>query len=113
MTGPFAETMTGDLLIWATILAMAVGTWATRIGGFWLMRFVPEGGFVARALQHLPGALVIAILAPYALEKPVMQGDWSAPVAILAALAISRLGLSAIFSVFGAVGVVAVLRLVL
>jgi len=87
---------------------MAVVTWLTRIGGYWLMRLVPQGGSVKRGLDHLPGALVAAILAPIALD-----GGWAAPVAILAAMAIGRADLSAIFAVFGAVGVVALLRLVI
>jgi uncharacterized membrane protein len=97
-----------EMHVWLTISGMAVGTLLTRIGGFWLMRLVPEGGFVSRALSHLPGALVISILAPYALD-----GDWSAPVAILVAVAVGRLGLSAIFAVFGACALVAFLRLVI
>ena len=92
--------------VWLTIAGMAIGTLLTRIGGFWLMRLVPEGGFISRALNHLPGALVISILAPYALD-----GGWSAPVAILVALVVGRLGLSAIYAVFGACALVAILRL--
>jgi uncharacterized membrane protein len=100
--------MSEAMIVWLAIGGMALGTLATRIGGFWLMRLVPEGGFVARSLHHLPGALVVSILAPYALE-----GGWSAPLAIAIALIVGRLGLSAIIAVFGAVGVVALLRFVL
>ena len=96
-----------DLLVWLAIVAMAVVTWLTRIGGFWLMRLVPEGGLVRRGLDHLPGSLVVAILSPIALE-----GGWAPTVAILAAVAIGRLGASAMIAVFGAVGLVAAIRLV-
>lgn len=51
-----------DTLVWCAIAGMAVVTWITRIGGFWLMRLVPEGGMVRRGLDHLPGALVVSIL---------------------------------------------------
>lgn len=97
-----------EVLAWAAIICMAVATWLTRIGGFWLMRLVPEGGFIDRSLGHLPGCLVVAILAPFAVS-----GDWGAPAAILAAVLIGRLGLSAIVAVFGAMGLVALLRLLL
>jgi len=99
--------VSGDVLVWLAILAMAVVTWLTRIGGFWLMRLVPEGGFVRRGLDHLPGSLVVAILSPIALE-----GGWAPTVAILAAVLIGRTGASAMIAVFGAVGIVAAIRLV-
>lgn len=98
--------MNEDTLIWIAIAVMAAVTWFTRIGGYWLMRLVPQSGAVKRGLDTLPGALVVAILAPMALN-----GGWAAPTAILAAIVIGRAGLSAIFAVFGAVGVVALLRL--
>ncbi len=100
--------MTDDALVWLAIAAMAVVTWLTRIGGFWLMRLLPEGGLVKRSLDHLPGALVVAILAPIALE-----GGWAPTVAIIAAIGLGRLGASAMIAVFGSVGLVALIRLLL
>ena len=38
--------MTEDLHTVAAILVMALVTYLTRVGGFWLMRLVPEVGFV-------------------------------------------------------------------
>lgn len=99
--------MDEDTLVWVTIAAMAIVTWLTRIGGYWLMWLVPQSGAVKRGLDYLPGALVVSILAPIALD-----GGWAAPVAIVVTIIIGRAGLSAIFAVFGAVGVVALLRLV-
>lgn len=98
--------MSEEALVWLAILAMAFVTWLTRIGGFWLMRLVPEGGAVRRGLDHLPGSLVVAILAPIAL-----QGGWAPTVAILAAVLIGRTGASAMIAVFGSVGMVAAIRL--
>jgi uncharacterized membrane protein len=97
--------MSPEIQTVAAILVMAVVTYLTRVGGFWLMILVPEGGFVRRWLHHLPGAVVIAILAPMALE-----GGWGAPVAIAAAVAMAMLRLSALIATFGAVALVAVLR---
>lgn len=96
-----------EALVWSAILAMAFVTWLTRVGGFWLMRLVPEGGFIRRALDHLPGALVVAILSPIALE-----GGWAPTVCIAAAVLIGRAGASALIAVFGSVAVVALIRLV-
>jgi uncharacterized membrane protein len=96
-----------DALVWLSILAMAVATWITRISGFWLMGLVPEGGFVRRALNHLPGALVVSILAPI-----VLDGGWAAAVAIAVAVAILRAGITAMFALFGALAAVALIRLV-
>lgn len=87
------------------ILVMALVTYLTRVGGFWLMGLVPEGGFVRRWLHHLPGAVVIAILAPMALE-----GGWAATLAIATAVTMGMLRQSAVIAIFGAVALVAVLR---
>ena len=97
--------MSAELQAFAAIMAMAVVTYLTRVGGFWLMRFVPEGGFARRWLHHLPGSVVIAILAPMAL-----QGGWAAPVAIIVAIGLGLLRASAIVATFGAVALVALLR---
>lgn len=97
--------MSEDTLVWCAIAGMAVVTWITRIGGFWLMRLVPEGGMVRRGLDHLPGALVVSILSPIALE-----GGWAPTLAVLAAVGLGRMGASAMIAVFGAVGIVALVR---
>ena len=47
-----------------TILGMAVAGYATRAGGLWLMRFVPSSPRVEAWLQHLPGTVLIALIAP-------------------------------------------------
>lgn len=100
--------MTGEAQAFTAILVMALVTYLTRVGGFWLMGLVPEGGFVRRWLHHLPGAVVIAILAPMAL-----QGGWAAPLAIAAAVALGMLRMSALIATFGAVALVAALRQVI
>lgn len=97
--------MTAEFHTIAAILVMALVTYLTRVGGFWLMRLVPEVGFVRSWLHHLPGAVVIAILAPMALE-----GGWAAPVAIVAAVGLGLMRMSSLIATFGAVALVAVLR---
>ena len=105
------SAVSDDLVVWSAILAMALVTWLTRIAGFWLMRLVPEGGLVRRGIDHLPGALVVSILAPIALDG-ALAGDWAPTLAIVAAVLIGRAGMSAMIAVFGAVGIVALARLV-
>ncbi len=51
------------------ILAMALVTYGTRAGGFWLMRGLPPSRRLAAALRHMPGALLVAIVAPLALAS--------------------------------------------
>ena len=48
----------------ATILGMAVATYAARAGGLWLMRFVSPSPRVEAWLRHLPGAVLVALIAP-------------------------------------------------
>lgn len=48
----------------AGIAAMALATYATRFAGFWLMGHVPVTRRVRRMLETLPGAIVVATVAP-------------------------------------------------
>ncbi len=52
-----------------TILGMALVTYATRAGGFWLMRWVPLTRRTEALLRHLPGAVLVAVVAPAALAS--------------------------------------------
>ncbi len=56
--------MPNELTVLFTILAMAIATYATRAGGLWLMHRMTPSPFVAACLNHLPGALLVAIVAP-------------------------------------------------
>jgi uncharacterized membrane protein len=46
------------------ILAMGAATYATRAGGFWLARRLEPGPFFRAWLEHLPGAVFAALIAP-------------------------------------------------
>jgi uncharacterized membrane protein len=50
------------------ILAMAAVTYATRIGGVLLMRFVPMTPRVIGALRYLSNSVLVAIVVPAAIE---------------------------------------------
>lgn len=56
-----------DVLPYASllaILAMAGVTALIRVGGFWLMGFVPITSRMRRMLEALPGSVVAAIVLP-------------------------------------------------
>lgn len=57
--------MRADALL--AILGMALVTYAARAGGLWLMGRVEFSPGVGRWLQHLPGAVLVALVAPSAL----------------------------------------------
>lgn len=53
-----------DPLNLAAIIAMAVTTYATRVGGLWLLQFVKMTPRVQAALDALPVAVLTAVIAP-------------------------------------------------
>ncbi|WP_312374627.1 AzlD family protein [Stutzerimonas nitrititolerans] len=60
------------------VLLMAVVTLATRWGGVYVMAFVPIGQRVRRFIGAMSGSVLVALLAPMALE-----GDSGARLALL------------------------------
>lgn len=50
-----------------TIVGMALVTYSTRAGGMWLMRFTSPSPRTERVLQHIPGSVLAAIIAPAAV----------------------------------------------
>ena len=50
------------------ILGMAAVTYAIRVGGFLLANRLPETGFVASWMRHLPGAVLASLVAPAILK---------------------------------------------
>ena len=69
-------TSTGALLI---VLAMGLVTLATRWGGVAIMSLVPIGERVKRFIHAMSGSVLVAILAPMA-----MNGDSAARAALCA-----------------------------
>ena len=65
----------------AAILGMALATFLCRAGGYAVLRVVRPPPFVQAMLQHLPGTIFCAFLAP-----ALAQGGWAAWVAGAAAL---------------------------
>lgn len=54
--------MPGDALL--AIVGMALATYATRSGGLWLMGCITATRRVESWLSHVPGAILVAIVAP-------------------------------------------------
>src|SRR6478672_3002156 len=46
------------------IAGMALVTYLTRAGGFWLMAYLPASPRLTTWLRALPGALLVALVAP-------------------------------------------------
>ena len=74
--------MTGEALI--TIVGMALVTYSTRAGGMWAMRFTSPSARTERWLQHIPGSVLAAIVAPAVIAHGV-----SGVVALLVTGAVS------------------------
>jgi uncharacterized membrane protein len=91
----------------AAIVAMAVVTWGTRVAGLWLVRFVPLTGRGAAAIEAVPAAVLMSVIAPMVF----MTGPAETIAAGLTLLAAFRLPLMA--AVLVGVGSVVVLRLLL
>ncbi len=65
----------GSLVI---VVIMAVVTLATRLGGVFVMSFVPISFRVQQFISAMSGSVLVAILTPLAIE-----GDLSARLALL------------------------------
>ena len=48
----------------ATIIAMALATYACRGGGYWLFRQIRPSAGVRAALSYVPGALFVSYVVP-------------------------------------------------
>ncbi|MEY7850554.1 AzlD family protein [Natrarchaeobius sp. A-rgal3] len=58
------EMLALEPIVVGVVLAMAVVTYLTKVGGMWLVRHVDLSERLEAGLSVLPGAIVIAILAP-------------------------------------------------
>ena len=67
----------------ALVVIMALVTLATRWGGVFVMGFVPISPAVERFINAMSGSVLVAILAPLAVE-----GDWGARMALASTAAI-------------------------
>lgn len=71
-----------DPLVVGVVVAMALVTYATKAGGLWLLGHVDVGERAEAGLEALPGAIIVAIVAPELTDGG--PPEWTA--AALAAL---------------------------
>ena len=71
-----------DPVVLATILGMAMVTYATRIGGFLLLGRLNVTARVAAWLHYVPGAVVVSIIVPSVLPIGLVGGDKGASGAL-------------------------------
>ena len=100
--------MSLDLLVFLAVLGMALATYATRVGGVYLIRGVTVRGKLKTALDALPPAILMAVIAPTILTTGMAE---TAAAAITATVALMRLPMVVVI-LTGVVSVVA-LRMVL
>jgi branched chain amino acid efflux pump len=65
--------MQNETLTLVTILGMALVTYATRAGGFWLMGLVTPSPRIEAWLRQIPGTVLVAIVAPTVLASSLAE----------------------------------------
>jgi uncharacterized membrane protein len=98
--------MTLDLNTFLAILAMAAATILTRISGIFLLRYLSIGEETREALDAIPPAVLMAVIAPTALAT-----GWAETIAC-AMTALVALRLPLLLSVAVGVATVVALRMV-
>ncbi|HLQ27974.1 MAG TPA: AzlD domain-containing protein [Ktedonobacteraceae bacterium] len=97
-----------DTLALITILGMALVTYATRAGGFWLMGLVTPSPRIEAWLRQIPGAVLVAIIAPTVLASSLAE-----TLAALASALVALRTKNVLVAMVVGVGAVWVLRMVL
>lgn len=100
--------MHNDTLALITILGMALVTYATRAGGFWLMGLVRPSPRIEAWLRQIPGAVLVAIIAPTVLASSLAE-----TLAALASALVALRTKNVLVAMIVGVGAVWVLRMVL
>ena len=100
--------MHNDTLALITILGMALVTYATRAGGFWLMGLVRPSPRVEAWLRQIPGAVLVAIIAPTVLASSLAE-----TLAALASALVALRTKNVLVAMVVGVGAVWVLRMAL
>ena len=87
-----------DSVTLIAILAMAAATYACRAGGVWLTNRVPSSRRVEWALDKVPGSVLVAIVAPAAVQAG-LSGLCGLGVTLLAARRTGNLLLALVLGV--------------
>jgi uncharacterized membrane protein len=89
----------------SVIAVMTVAAALCRLGGYWLMRFVPLTPRVQSALAAIPLAVMAGIIAPN-----ILRGGVPETAGLIATVAAVKLGGNDIVAILSGLGTVAVLR---
>lgn len=100
--------MNVDAMTLVAILGMALATYATRVGGLYLLRGVTVKGRLKSALDALPPAILMAVIAPTVLTTGAAE---TIAAVIAAATAFMRVPL--IVTILTGVISVVLLRMIL
>jgi branched chain amino acid efflux pump len=100
--------MQSETLTLITILGMALVTYATRAGGFWLMGLVTPSPRIEAWLRQIPGAVLVAIIAPTVLASSLAE-----TLAALATVLVANRTKNVLIAMLTGVATVAILRLLL
>ncbi|MGI9512587.1 MAG: AzlD family protein [Anderseniella sp.] len=66
------------------IIGMALATYLTRIAGLWLLQFANVGGRARSAMDALPPAVLMAVIAPTVLATGLAE-TLAAAITVIAA----------------------------
>ena len=99
--------MQSETLTLLTILGMALVTYATRAGGFWLMGLVTPSPRVETWLKQLPGAVLVALIAPTILASSIAE-----TLAAIATVLVAIRTKNVLIAMLVGVATVALLRLI-
>ena len=99
--------MPSETLTILTILGMALVTYATRAGGFWLMGLVTPSPRIETWLKQIPGAVLVAIIAPTVLASSVAE-----TLAAVATVLVAIRTKNVLIAMLVGVATVALLRLI-
>lgn len=83
------------------LAALALASYACRVGGFWLMRFVTVTPRLRATLAAAPLAVMLGIVTPVAMRGGV--AEWIGLVATFVAMRLTRSDLTAMFCGIAAV----------
>lgn len=95
-----------ELVTLAAILGMALATYATRLGGWLVVRRIELKGRARAALEAVPAAVLTAVIAPMALTTG------PAETAAVAVTALAAIKLPLLATVVVGVGAVVLFRAV-
>ncbi|MGZ3617106.1 MAG: AzlD family protein [Ktedonobacteraceae bacterium] len=99
--------MQNETLTILTILGMALVTYATRAGGFWLMGLVTPSPRVETWLKQIPGAVLVALIAPTILASSIAE-----TLAAIATVLVAIRTKNVLIAMLVGVATVALLRLI-